>query len=289
MAAKAKKEDVARKEKQRICFVISPIGADASPTRRSIDGLVDAVVEPTLIELGFNVIVAHRMTNPGSITNQVIELLLSADLVVANLTELNPNVMYELAVRHAARKSVVAIAEFETRLPFDIADQRTIFYRNDMAGVLELQRALTAAIEEALSDAAPDNPVYRAAQTQVIRAVEPEDPQVYIVDRLDRLESLLRRISSQTPLVSADTKTVTGLRSSINLGMNGSAEDFDQLVSFLRNDSTVQSVRSKPIGENYWMAHVEFKENIEVSVIKIWLRSMQLYFERTNETLHIIP
>ncbi|HEU4454233.1 MAG TPA: hypothetical protein VFR81_14290 [Longimicrobium sp.] len=194
MAAKPKKDESEKAgEKQRVCFVISPIGADASPTRRSINGLVDAVIEPTLIGLGYTVIVAHRMTNPGSITNQVIELLLSAELVVANLTDLNPNVMYELAVRHAARKSVITIAEIGTALPFDLRDERTIEYHNDMAGVPELKRALEAAIIGAADDTEPDNPVYRAAQTQVMREVAPSDFQQFVLNRLERVESLLRQ------------------------------------------------------------------------------------------------
>jgi len=119
-------EKTMENERRPDCFVISPIGDDASETRRSMDGLTDVVIEPTLADLGYHVIVAHRMPNPGSITNQVLELLLSAELVVANMTELNPNVMYELAVRHAACKAVIIIAEKGTRLPFDIADQYSV-------------------------------------------------------------------------------------------------------------------------------------------------------------------
>lgn len=196
MAGKTKKEEAAAEaEKQRVCFVISPIGGDSTDTRRALEGLMDAVIEPTLRELGFKVEVAHRISRTGSITNQVIELLLSADLVVANLTELNPNVMYELAVRHAARKPVVTIAHVDTRLPFDIADQRTIFYRNDMAGVPELRRALDSSVHEALTDSEPDNPVYRAVQTQVMREVAPTDNQRFLLDRMDRLEGMIRQIS----------------------------------------------------------------------------------------------
>lgn len=116
--------------KDKTCFIITPIGDDQSDIRRAADGVIDAVIIPSLMEIGFkedNIIAAHRMANPGSINKQVITSVLDCDLAIANLTNLNPNVMYELAIRHAVRKPVIQICQKGTRLPFDITEERTIF------------------------------------------------------------------------------------------------------------------------------------------------------------------
>ena len=86
--------------------------------------------------------VAHKISEPGSITKQVISEIYDSKLVIANLTNRNPNVMYELALRHAIGKPAIMIAEKGTLLPADIITQRTIFYQNDAKGVLELRDEL---------------------------------------------------------------------------------------------------------------------------------------------------
>lgn len=183
--------------KSKICFVISPLGKDNSETRRAADGLINSVIKPTLTELDFDVIAPHEIDNPGSITTQVIKHLLNADLVVANLTELNPNVMYELAVRHAKRLPVVSVVENGTVLPFDIATERTIFFENDMNGVLELKIKLKKTVAEAMAEAEPDNPIYRVIKSQIIQEVasaKSDDVQSYILNRLEEMSLQMNRI-----------------------------------------------------------------------------------------------
>ena len=183
-------------ESKKPCFVITPIGAPNSDIRRATTGLLEAVIKPTVEPLGYDVRVAHETDEPGSITPQIIEALLSNEMVIANLTGLNPNVMYELAVRHAARLPVVTIADETTKLPFDVAGERAIFYRNDMAGTEDLKRRLGKAIVEAAKSKDPDNPIYRAAQSKIMKEAATQDPQKYILARLEKLDTALNRISS---------------------------------------------------------------------------------------------
>lgn len=102
------------------CFVIAPIGDEGSEERRRSDGILNYIVRPAAEELGLTAVRADEIARPGSITLQVIEHVLEAQAVVADLTEHNPNVFYELGIRHTARKPTVLIAEEGERLPFDV-------------------------------------------------------------------------------------------------------------------------------------------------------------------------
>ena len=111
-----------------VCFFIAPIGADDSEHRRHSDAILSSYVEKALatVEPKLRVVRADKITQPGMITKQVLEYLMKSRLVVADLSYHNPNVFYELAVRHATGKPVIHIKRMSDPLPFDNKDFRTI-------------------------------------------------------------------------------------------------------------------------------------------------------------------
>ena len=108
------------------CFVISPIGEVGSNTRERADEILDFVSRPACAEVGFSVERSDSIDEPGRITRQIVQRLVSDDNVGADLTGLNPNVFYELAIRHAIRKWAIHLYEDSTEIPFDIRDIRAI-------------------------------------------------------------------------------------------------------------------------------------------------------------------
>lgn len=187
------------------CFIITPIGDDTDPIRRHIEGIIDAALRPAL-EDKYDLVVAHRISELGSITKQIITEIYSAKLVVANLTNRNPNVMYELALRHSLGKSVIMIAEKGTPLPSDIVMERTIFYQNDARGVIELRESIAAAEKEidydktespiynVLHDVLKDRQIIEFSESQSISQEDDGNATVlkYILQKLTNLEDAVQ-------------------------------------------------------------------------------------------------
>ena len=186
------------------CFIITPIGTGGSDIRRETDGLIKSVFEPVLAKFEFSPVPAHQISESGSISRQIIKRLLEAELVIANLTDLNPNVMYEVGIRHCARKPMIVVAKEGTTLPFDLSDERTIFYKNDMSGSEELKERLIDILPNAINDESPDNPVYRVVDVDLIKLPE-ETPEVSVLankryslieEQLEEIQSSIRRLTS---------------------------------------------------------------------------------------------
>jgi hypothetical protein len=109
-----------------ICFYISPIGEVDSEERRHADFLMEYIIKPAVKEFGLNVVRADQMGKPGMIGKQVIQHILKARLVIADLSFHNPNVFYELCLRHATRLPTVQVKRAVDRIPFDLNQYRTI-------------------------------------------------------------------------------------------------------------------------------------------------------------------
>lgn len=137
----------------KIAFFISPIGDLDSPERKRSDIIKESFLKPILDLYDFNCVRADEISKPGRIDIQVIEYLIQSQLVIADLSDHNANVFYELAVRHATQKPVILIIEEGQQIPFDIRTHRTIYYdMTDGPKFLNAQQAFKKQVEFIVSN-----------------------------------------------------------------------------------------------------------------------------------------
>jgi len=108
------------------CFVISPIGAAESQTRKNSDAKLKYIYRDVLEKMGYVVERADTIEEAGSISQDIVKNIIESDLVIADISENNPNVFYELAIRNAVSKPYILIKEPKQKIPFDIKDIRAI-------------------------------------------------------------------------------------------------------------------------------------------------------------------
>ncbi|GAH73684.1 unnamed protein product, partial [marine sediment metagenome] len=132
---------------EKICFIISPIGSKDEGTWSRWDKVRRHLIEEVAAKKGYNVIRADDISKPGIITSQIIEHLLSSELVIADLSTKNTNVFYELAIRDAARLPVILIGDDTSEIPFDVRQQRMIKYSLDPDELDEARKKLAEYID----------------------------------------------------------------------------------------------------------------------------------------------
>jgi hypothetical protein len=130
---------------QKTCFVVTPIGEEGSPIRKRSDKVL-RILQRALAPFGYTPIRSDKIAEPGMISHKMIQLLVEAPLVVADLTGANPNVYYELAIRHAAGKPAIQLIAKGEKIPFDIGDMRTIGI--DISDPYEVEEHIKASLAE---------------------------------------------------------------------------------------------------------------------------------------------
>ncbi|HFP6579399.1 TPA: hypothetical protein ACHJYD_000137 [Enterococcus faecalis] len=143
------------------CFFITPIGEKNSNEFKKLKAIVENVLNKVLKKYDYELIIAHEIHSMGSIGDQVFTSIIGADLVISNLSGWNANVMYETAVAHSFGKPTIMICESGTELPFDLINDRTIFFEDTIEGTGALIEELDKKIPKISGDSMADNPVTR--------------------------------------------------------------------------------------------------------------------------------
>jgi hypothetical protein len=135
------------------CFVIGPIGnrhgAHGTAERQTYEEslrIMGEVIEPACARFGLAAVRADSLARAGEINEQIFKRLRDDDVVIADLTGANANVMYELGLRHTRDKLTVQIGEYG-RLPFDVNMIRTIQFSRSEVGLINARDELIEVLE----------------------------------------------------------------------------------------------------------------------------------------------
>ena len=124
------------------------------------------LIKPVAEEKGLVCIRADEIRHSGVIDVPMYQELLTADVVIADLSTANPNALYELGIRHALRpRTTIVISENKLPYPFDLNHVVITSYTHlgdaiDFDEVMAFRRKLGDTLEGVLRDQRTDSPVY---------------------------------------------------------------------------------------------------------------------------------
>ncbi|MGH7333389.1 MAG: tetratricopeptide repeat-containing protein [Candidatus Rokuibacteriota bacterium] len=181
-------------------FIVRPFGpktyVDAT-TKASVTVDFDAIdrelIDPVLTRLGIVGRTTGEIVEAGNIVRDMFELLLTRDLVIADVSIHNANVFYELGIRHALRDKRTFLIRFKgDPMPFDNLTERYFEYDRDNPGasVDRLHEALVRTLESP----AKDSPVFRS-----LPDLHAQDPARFVAVPSDFGEEVERAAMARQP------------------------------------------------------------------------------------------
>ncbi len=130
------------------CFIVCPIGSEGSDTRKRSDTLFKHILKPVCESCGLDPIRVDHINSSDSITETIIDHLKNSELVIADLSEHNPNAFFEIGFRTALNKPIIHLKSKNDTIPFDLASIRTFDYDlQDLDSVDELKSKLLKTVE----------------------------------------------------------------------------------------------------------------------------------------------
>ena len=116
-------------------FVIMPFDED-------FDSVYTHFIRPVLEAAGYQVERADDIASQQSILKDILNSIRQDDLIIADLTSLNPNVFYELGIAHALQKRVILLTQNIDEVPFDLKPYRLLEYSLNFMKIEEAKKTL---------------------------------------------------------------------------------------------------------------------------------------------------
>lgn len=186
-------------KKEKICFIISTIGSENSDSREKADEKLNYLFKPVLENLNYKVIRSDNEDTPGSISRKIVERIIGSDMVVADITDENPNVFYELAIRNSVNKPIIIIKSPSQKPPFDIQDTRAISVDMTKPKIWQTAKAqLESQIKDAEKDPKQASKSILSDFIPHLKLEKPTDRDSEVLIKLKDIEDKLKMLKPTT-------------------------------------------------------------------------------------------
>lgn len=155
----------------KLCFIIMPFGEKADLAGKTVkfDDIYEYFIKAAIKEAGLNPVRCDELEEAGFIHRKMIEHIWTADVAIVDISLLNPNVFYELGVRHTLRKCVtILIRRKGTNLPFNISNLSVIEYdETDLVSVTQAKERIIESIEKGMQTRGNDSLVHEILNLRI--------------------------------------------------------------------------------------------------------------------------
>lgn len=182
---------------QHMCdvFVIMPF-------KDNFREVYDNVIKDVCNELGLDAKLGDDFFSNRQIINEIWSAINNCNLVIADCSERNPNVFYELGIAHTLNKTTITITQNPNDIPFDISGVRYIEYTDSIVGSKELSNQLREAIQKTLN---LQNPVYHTLlKTALARKLRSKDNNRFKILFSDEITTLKEEVKKARQLKEYD-------------------------------------------------------------------------------------
>lgn len=179
------------------CFIVCPIGEEGSEIRKRSDQLFKYIIDPVCKNCDFEAVRVDKLNASDSITQTIIDYLNKSELVIADITDHNPNAFYEMGYRASTGKHMIHLKQKGEKIPFDISSIRAFEYDlQNLDAVDEVKKRLENTIES-LNISENDS-----AGVETIKQVQEESnllPVLYeILDNIEQLKEEIHKKDTET-------------------------------------------------------------------------------------------
>lgn len=257
------------------CGVVMPISGTSNCSEAHWKDVL-AIIQDAVKAAGFEGILVSEATDVGVIQKRIVQNLYDNPVVVCDVSERNPNVMFELGMRLAFDKPIVIIKDDETNYSFDTSPVEHLTYPRDLrfGKIVEFKEKLAEKVKNAASSTADHSFLSSFGSFKVAEInVETAPVDQFLLEEMQSIKSSLRRLERDSLIgpsslrnrtrsnSSRGPRVLDTTESSILICVREVSEIPEEIVRSINHESKVEAVTIQHLRDGH--IHIEIEHSAE--------------------------